>query len=270
MADNLNGKKHHIKKQGITLVSVVPVRKKPAEQAEMVTQLLFGETYEVEENTEKWLKIVTRFDQCTGWIDSKLFHQHASETTGKAESIQPVLYSKLAEITMPDGSVMLIPAGSSLPGYDPESQTLSAGHNRFKIHALSGKVTRPPTANVSGTALQFLNTPYLWGGRSLFGYDCSGFVQTVYKIHGIQLPRDTGRQAGSGILLQPGDELQPGDLAFFGGVDGTVSHVGMILPGGEIIHCSGWVRIDKLDETGIFNRETGKYTHRLLVLRRII
>jgi cell wall-associated NlpC family hydrolase len=119
------------------------------------------------------------------------------------------------------------------------------------------------------TAEHFMNTPYLWGGRSVFGFDCSGFIQTVYKIHGVSLHRNTNQQVLAGRPIYALKNAVPGDLAFFSNDKGMVNHVGMILADGQIIHCSGWVRVDRLDEKGIFNRDRDVYTHRLKEVRRV-
>jgi cell wall-associated NlpC family hydrolase len=119
------------------------------------------------------------------------------------------------------------------------------------------------------TAMQFRNSPYLWGGRSPFGYDCSGFTQIVYKINGVRLPRDASQQASVGRIIDTVKETVQGDLVFFAGEKDRVVHVGLAIPPGKIIHCSGMVRIDALDEKGIFNSQVNQYTHRMHSIRRV-
>ena len=119
-------------------------------------------------------------------------------------------------------------------------------------------------------AFYFLNSPYLWGGRTPFGIDCSGFVQIAARLSGISLPRDTQEQAEEGEIINLISEAKPGDLAFFDNIDGRIIHVGIILENGQIIHASGKVRIDTIDHQGIFNEESKKYSHQLRVIKRII
>ena len=125
-------------------------------------------------------------------------------------------------------------------------------------------------SNIVSTALHYLNSPYLWGGKSPFGIDCSGFVQCVYQLHGIQLPRDAHLQAGHGEILGFIDESEPGDLAFFDDYEGKITHVGIIMPDYNIIHAFGKVRIDRLDQTGIFNKTLNTHTHKLRVIKKIM
>jgi hypothetical protein len=261
-------KKHPEGTTGVCRVAVIPIRKEPKEQSEMISQLLFGEYFDITGIIEKWLKINTHFDHFTGWIDRKLFKE-ANLEKGMGTLIQPALYSRIAEIEMPDGSTQLIPAGSSLPGYDETNSELMIGNQKFRISPLCGDILPPASQKVYETARQFINTPYLWGGRSVFGFDCSGFIQTVYKIHGIPLKRETQQQVLSGQLVSALKDAIPGDLAFFCNDEGRVNHVGMVLTDSQIIHCSGWVRVDRLDEKGIFNRENGVYSHLLKEVRRI-
>jgi hypothetical protein len=254
---------------GICMAALVPVRKAPGEESEMVSQLLFGEYYFVSEILKKWLKITTVYDNYAGWIDRKFFHEAVVEEIREAR-MHPVLYSRVSEIGLPDGTLQLIPAGSSLPGYNEANQGFSIGKQNYTIRSLSGELFLPASQKIPETAHVFMNTPYIWGGRSVFGFDCSGFIQSVYKIHGKPLPRDTDHQILAGEPIASLKDSVPGDLAFFCDEEGEVNHVGMVLAGSLIIHCSGWVRVDRLDEKGIFNREKGIYTHLLKEVRRIL
>ncbi|HYO21672.1 MAG TPA: C40 family peptidase [Flavisolibacter sp.] len=114
----------------------------------------------------------------------------------------------------------------------------------------------------------FINTPYLWGGRSVFGIDCSGFAQQVFKLFGVKLLRDACLQAGQGAAVKSLDEAKPGDLAFFQNEKGRVTHVGIVLNDKRIVHASGKVRIDSIDADGILNSENGKRTHKMHSIRR--
>jgi gamma-D-glutamyl-L-lysine dipeptidyl-peptidase len=269
MTKSLDDKEDPEKSSGICMAAVIPVRHSPREQSEMINQLLFGESYFIEEYLEGWLKITSLFDHITGWIDRKFFREAELEN-GRGSEAHAVLYSRLAEIEMPDGTSQLIPAGSSLSHYDPAYHEFRIGRQKFRINPVWGEILRPASQKVTETAGQFMNTPYLWGGRSVFGFDCSGFIQTVYKIHGIALPRNTSQQLSAGQTIPDLKDTVPGDLAFFCNKENKVNHVGMILAGNQIIHCSGWVRVDGLDEKGIFNRELRAYSHRLMEVRRVV
>jgi hypothetical protein len=269
MTKSLDNKNQPDDKAGVCMVAVVPIRKAPEEQSEMISQLLFGEYYIVEEISSKWLKINTVFDHYTGWIDRKFFHKDGTED-GINDRTQVVLYSKISEIGMPDGSSQLIPAGSDIPNFNTANHEFTIGEQKYRVKSLFGELLLPPSQRIFETACEFMNTPYLWGGRSVFGFDCSGFIQTVFKIHGQSLPRETDQQILSGQAVPSLKDIVPGDLAFFCNEEGKVNHVGMVIANDQIIHCSGWVRIDRLDENGIFNRENGVYTHSLKEVRRVV
>jgi gamma-D-glutamyl-L-lysine dipeptidyl-peptidase len=269
MTNSLAGKNQPEGLAGVCLVSVVPIRKAPREQSEMISQLLFGEYYFVDEISDRWLRISTIFDQYTGWIDRKFFHEADPEEI-MGNPTQPVLYARISEIGMPDGSSQLIPAGCTLPYYNEANHEFIIGKQKYKIRSLSGELLLPQNQKIFETALEFMNTPYLWGGRSVFGFDCSGFIQTVFKIHGHSLPKDTNQQILSGRVVHLLKDAVPGDLAFFYNEEGKVNHVGMVCADSQIIHCSGWVRIDRLDGKGILNHERGLYTHSLKEVRRVI
>ncbi|MGE3825539.1 MAG: C40 family peptidase, partial [Bacteroidia bacterium] len=168
-----------------------------------------------------------------------------------------------------DNSLTPVIAGSTLPAY--EHGKLYVGDEEFSF---DGEITHPLSdsipALVSEYATVFLNAPYLWGGRSVFGIDCSGFTQVVFKMAGIQLKRDAYQQAEQGITLSFVEEAQTGDLAFFDNEEGKIVHTGIVLSQGKIIHASGKVRIDKLDHQGIYNHDTKKYSHKLRLIKRVL
>lgn len=268
MRKSLDTNNPHEGKTGVCMLAVVPVRIAPQEQSEMLSQLIFGEYYIVVEILEKWIKIRTAFDQFSGWIDRKFFREADSEE-GIADPLESVLYSKICEIEMPDGSTQLIPAGCNLPNYQHPNRQFTLGKQKYSVRSLTGELLLPPGQKIFETASRFMHAPYLWGGKTVFGFDCSGFMQTVHKIHRHSLPRDTSHQVMAGDAVPRLKNSVPGDLAFFCNEEGKVNHVGMVLPGDQIIHCSGWVRIDRLDEKGILNRESGVYTHLFKEVRRV-
>jgi hypothetical protein len=254
---------------GLNIRSLVPLRSEPREQAEMISQLLFGEFYQVLENHDKWLKILNGFDQYPGWMDLKYFHGISrDEYLLYADTAPIVLAAIAARVELLDSSMMMIPAGSNLYGYDHTRNTITFPQGTMRIRSFGEDLVKPGGRAIDRTARSFLNVPYLWGGRSSCGMDCSGFVQIVYKIHGICLPRDVSQQSGYGNVIGSVEEALPGDLAFFSNGK-NVTHTGMITSRGEIIHCSGWVRTDAIDNSGIYNHETGNLTHHLHGLRRI-
>jgi len=255
---------------GIALYSIIPMRKEPSDQSEMVSQLLFGECYQIIEEKENWLQILTLFDSYTGWIDRKM---HTEVTGSPFHHIQeqppPVLDSLLMSIEHRGSPPQLILAGSTLPGYNKRKHSIEVDNHVFNIRWTFGDFNTKGLNTLPKTTGNFLNTPYLWGGRSIFGCDCSGFVQILFKIHGISLRRDSSQQAEQGETVASLSDARLGDLAFFADENGTVYHVGLILSPGEIVHSSGYVHKDGLDEQGIFNLITRKYTHKLFTIKRI-
>ncbi len=237
-------------KKGICVVTVAPVRETPSEKVEMVTQMLFGESCDILEEQKHWTKIKIHYDNYEGWIDAK---QVSSVTDEFLENRKvSVVTECFSSVIMKDGRTLLS-MGSEVEFPIVTSQR---SHNLRESIAL--------------TAREFLNIPYLWAGKSFFGVDCSGFVQLVYKIHNVKLPRDAHQQAEVGELLTFVEESLPGDLAFFEDEDGDIVHVGIMLENQKIIHASGKVRIDVLDSTGIYNHERKKHSHKLRFIRRVL
>jgi hypothetical protein len=248
-------------KYGICNLSVVPLRAEAADSSELVTQVLYGELFKVLESRKKWSRIRLAFDDYEAWIDNKQFlfieednYKHLSKQT-------PVVSEDLVDmVTTKDKQILSIVLGSSLNGLD------------FLNHDFEGSSVQENFAkeNLINTALLYLNTPYLWGGKTPFGIDCSGFTQMVYKINGYPLKRDANQQVEQGEALSFIEESEPGDLAFFDNPEGDITHVGIIMKDNYIIHAHGKVRIDRLDHTGIFNIQTNLHTHKLRVIKRII
>jgi hypothetical protein len=255
---------------GIAHLSLNPVRKEPNDRSEMVTQLLFGDAFQVLERTERWVQVRLSCDGYEGWIGSKQF-QFVSEKTFDWINDQPKVFTdNLVSIVenQNKGDVIPVVFGSSLPFWDGKSF-----HIENDTYQYDGIVFQPDAnlrKSLVAAALSYLNAPYLWGGKSPFGIDCSGLVQMVYKIHGTFLMRDASQQADQGITLSFVEEAEPGDLAFFDNEEGHIIHVGMVLPEQQIIHASGKVRIDRLDHQGIYNEEIRGYSHQLRLLKRVL
>jgi hypothetical protein len=170
-----------------------------------------------------------------------------------------------AYISISDNSLIPITLGASLSFIDiPEINIKNYQFEGLKATGIKAK------SNIIATAYLYLNAPYLWGGKTPFGIDCSGFTQMVYKLNGYQLLRDASQQASQGEVLSFIEESEPGDLAFFDNEEGHIIHVGIILENNYIIHASGKVRVDRLDHLGIYNAETNRHTHRLRVIKKII
>lgn len=247
----------------------IPVRSEASEKSEMITQLLFGETFMVETIEGKWAKVRLDYDGYEGWIDAKLVTpvteaEYNGWKNGQAW-IVPVASLKLINA---NNQSMFITGGSRLVMNGADRNSFSIGNREFY---LSGSITPDKkTGKVQEIAMSYLNTPYLWGGCSFFGIDCSGFTQVVYKIMGIHIPRDASKQVDEGHTISFVEEAVWGDLAFFDDEEGNITHVGICAGRGEIIHASGEVRMDKLDHQGIFNQDLKKYTHKLRVIKRIV
>ncbi len=246
---------------GICILSVVPLRAEASDKSELVSQVLYGELFKILEIRAKWSRIRLAFDKYEGWIDNKQIHIISEGDYRILEKDKPVLSSDLVDfITTSENHLLSICLGSNvntspLLQYSFEGKTLSETF---------------PKEQIVETALLYLNAPYLWGGKTPFGIDCSGLTQMVYKLNGYKLKRDASQQAQQGEALSFIEESESGDLAFFDNPEGDIVHVGIIMKDNYIIHAHGKVRIDRLDHTGIFNYEARSHTHKLRVIKRII
>jgi len=252
---------------GICNLSAIPLRIEPNDRSEMVSQILFGEHFKVIDKSKQWRKVRLSFDKYEGWIDVKQYLEITKEYYQRLDKETTTVSSQLVDfISGKKNELIPIVLGSTLPFLK---------NNRFKLagkeYNFEGQVTaKKGTKNdIIKTTFLYSNTPYLWGGKTPFGIDCSGFTQMVYKINGIRLLRDASQQASQGEVLSFIEESEPGDLAFFDNKEGEITHVGIIMANNYIIHASGQVRIDRLDQSGIFNEKLKKHTHKLRVIKKI-
>ena len=254
-------------KFGIGHLNVIAVRKEPADQSEMVTQLLFGETFQVLVEEPEWIRIHIDYDYYEGWVMAKQV-RFLSEEDHKRISKNNTCFSNelVTFISDKNDHPQILTLGAGLPEYDHGKFKLSEMTYAFDGDIIAGK---QPKSRLVRTAYKFLNAPYLWGGRTPFGVDCSGFTQMVYKINGYELFRDSHQQASQGEVLSFIEECEPGDLAFFDNEDGEIIHTGIILDNNYIIHCHGKVRIDRIDSSGIYNVDTKRHTHKLRVMKQL-
>jgi hypothetical protein len=257
-------------KYGICHLSNVPCRLEPADTSEMVSQLLYGETVKIyEEKKKDWRRAITAFDNYDCWIDIKQVTIITEEEFNAINS--DFVSSELVDVVGKEGSKIVTPIsfGSTLPNL--KNSTINFAEEDFSFDG--GYVDTSieiPKGNLIGNSMMYLNAPYLWGGRSPFGVDCSGFTQVIYKLNGFKLPRDASQQAEIGETLSFIEESESGDLAFFDNEEGNIIHVGIMLENNRIIHASGKVRIDKIDHQGIFNIDTNTYSHRLRLIKKIL
>lgn len=281
--------------RSVCTYAMIPVRALPAESAEMVTQILFGETYEIIWVDGKWARIRTVADDYPGWIDAKLV-DHIDEAEVERWNSEKVYVTQQAMTKTVQWSgqksfhyLGYLPMGSDIhsnKNWIHDSAPFSRWSKRFILNGNEfdicteynidfaiglTKEDESPTEKApspSDCAMKLLGAPYLWGGKTAFGIDCSGLVQVAFKVCGIQLPRDASQMVEMGDSVAIGEQRE-NDLAFFSNEKGLICHVGICLDRNGIIHASGCVRVDKLDNVGIFNGEREIYTHKLACIKRI-
>jgi len=261
---------------GVCNLAIIPVRKEPSETAEMCTQLLFGEAYQLVEKAGKWIKIATCDCHYEGWINENQFNPiHELDVENYLKSEKYILKEMLLFIKDFESNITFpIFIGSSFP--IPKDNMLILGDNIFVIQLPEKQESKPNSLlsekqyDLLRFVSAYLEAPYLWGGRTPAGIDCSGLVQLAFKSIGINLPRDASQQVEYGENVDFIMEANIGDVAFFQNEEGKVIHTGIIVANGTIMHASGKVRIDSVDSTGIFNKKLEQYTHHLRVIKRLI
>ena len=248
---------------------MVPGRSEPSDKSELITQLLFGDVFSIIESSNKFIRVKNQFDNYECWICKK---QYLLINKNEFLQISNSAYhctTDLVQVISYKNNLLPIVQGSSLPNYS---------NGTFKINnqdiLFEGNISSPNKMaskdKIVEDALMYLNAPYLWGGKSPFGIDCSGFTQIVYKANNIVIPRDAYQQAELGTPYSFLEEAEPGDIAFFDDAEGKINHVGILVSKNKIIHASGKVRIDTLDHQGIFNKQNNSYSHKLRIIKNLL
>lgn len=250
-------------KYGLCNLSLAPLRSEASHRSELETQLLYGDLFKILETRKKWSYIQLERDNYKAWIDNKQFLAIDESDFQQLKSLPKALADDLLDyILLEDGEMQLVLMGSNVAVCE------------FLNHKFEGNIKKmassPSHLGIVTTAKLYRNVPYLWGGKTHFGIDCSGFTQMVYAINGKAIPRNASEQAEIGEALSFIEEAEAGDLAFFDNEEGVITHVGIILKDNYIIHAHGKVRVDRIDQTGIFNTCTGEHTHKLRVIKKIL
>jgi hypothetical protein len=271
--------------------TVTPVRQEPSEGSEQLTQLLFGEVCEVLDRLPRWTKIRSTLDGQEGWVDFKMLSPapiSSQEVKGERLKVKGkgVISVPMAIATdMETGDELMLTLGTHLPNYAHGTFEVLGKQYLIDPTCVSQPISNSPSGrpigempsyshNVCAIAQTLLNAPYLWGGKNAMGMDCSGFTQVVYSVFGINLLRNAREQITQGTVVPSLSDAQPGDLAFFDHADRdpkatNISHVGILLDNKTIIHCSGCVHIDTIDEQGI-HLPDGELTHHLVQIKRYL
>jgi gamma-D-glutamyl-L-lysine dipeptidyl-peptidase len=248
----------------ICLLPFIPIRREPSHRSEQTSQLIFGEKADVKDEKDNWIEIKTRFDSYSGWIEKNSVEIANDDLLTQ----KTIITTEPVTICEKENEKLYLTAGSEI--MDPDANGIfKYKESTYKLIDNLPIQRKFSSSGIIETAGKFLNSPYLWGGRSVFGMDCSGFVQIVFKIHGRNLPRDAKDQANAGEAVNSFRDIEAGDLVFFDNPEGKITHVGIVLGEKLIIHASVFVRIDKLDERGIFNLKRKEYTHSLKNIRRV-
>ena len=277
----------------ISLHSVVPVRAEAREGAEQNTQMLFGELCSIVESrktkveSDRWRYVRLENDGQEGWVDAKMIcpmkpeeytsHKEALKTA--AMVAMPMAYA----VSENNGQTIPLTAGTKLTNYQLQ-MTNGASSARFEVLGVGFRIdpsmviTQPLEMNQQNLLQAvrfFLNVPYLWGGKNAMGMDCSGFTQVVMSLFGKSLLRNASEQATQGTPVASLKDAQAGDLVFFDhqspitNHQSPITHVGIVIDSSRVVHCSGRVKVEKLDKKGIFSAEQGDYTHHLIQIRRL-
>lgn len=257
----------------INLTALLPLRKEANEAAEQLTQILFGELIYIIDQIDRWSKIRNVADNYEGWVDSKMItHLDQHEFTRLLHAQVHYINEPLSK-TIINSETIYLPMGSFLCGYDPERELYKV--NEVVCSIPKDRTCVAPLEKSTGALMQMankmMNAPYLWGGKSILGLDCSGLTQVACRMAGIVLPRDARQQIHHGQVISSLSEAHTGDLLFFATADQKVKHVGIYVSLNKILHASGYVHIDELDVSGNIISKITSYSHyHLAGIRRFI
>lgn len=255
---------------GICKVSVASLRQLPNHRSYLVSQILFGEYVEIISKKNKdWFRVACKWDGTQGWIDPKQFYVLKESEANKISDCTTFSLDHLYGLAS-DKATIPISLGSNLYNCDGLNVRLPFGKFQYRGQIVDLKQSMHSCKLLQSIARRFIHCPYLFGGRSILGVDAAGFMQVIYKMVGVELERYSRAQAKQGHDIGFSSSAMAGDLAFFQSNEGLIDHVGMILEDGQIIHAYGQVRIDVLDQQGIFNKEKKRYSHKLRTIRRMI
>ena len=253
---------------GFSQFSILAMRESPNHKSEMINQVLFGEPFEIIDENGDWNKIRLAHDGYIGWVLAQQIQKIESKDYRDLIDTPQHLVSDTLDLLEHDtpSKTRTVLAGSQLPFFDKDEKKVRVGSEIFQFmgRTSSRKRTRK---ELLMNAYLYSNAPYLWGGRSAFGIDCSGLTQMAYLLTGMSLLRDASQQATQGKTIDFIEEAQAGDLLFFDNEDGQITHVGIFIRENRILHASGSVRIDGIDQTGIYNQDLNKHTHKLRLIK---
>lgn len=246
--------------------------------------MLFGELCTILEEQPRWTHVQLANDGSEGWVDTKMI----APIGGKDYTAYKKAYAAAAMVAYPmtyavsenNGQTIPLTAGTRLAKYQVTKDEVQGGVvGRFEILGVGFRID--PNMVITGplpmdeqhllqTVRFFLNIPYLWGGKNAMGMDCSGFTQVLMSLFGKTLPRNASEQARCGRAIKDLAHIHAGDLVFFAHEgEERITHVGIAIDRERVIHCSGRVKVEKLDEHGIYSVEQNGYTHQLVAIRRI-
>lgn len=251
---------------GICILNSISVRIEPSNKSEMTSQILFGEHFIVLEVKNHWLYVKVAFDGFKGWVDVKQVEEISTEYYEQLQNENSFFLQELVSFVSLEKDLNLISLGATLPNLINDSFLINKRTYQIDANTKAYELTQDKIIDI---AFMYLNAPFLWGGKTPLGIDSAGFTQMVYKMNGYKLFRDVVSQSRQGEALSFIEESTPGDLAFFDDEEGIIRHVGIILANNFIIHASGKVRLDRLDQSGIYNEETNRHTHKLRIIKKM-